>query len=45
MLQIDSYKKRLGAVTREKREYEERFLKLSAEVEKKVQWKQVLKMP
>ena len=35
-LQIDSYKKRLGAVTREKRDYEERFLKLTAEVEKKV---------
>ncbi|XP_060574034.1 centlein-like isoform X2 [Ruditapes philippinarum] len=34
-IQIDSYKKRLGAVTREKREYEDRFLKLTAELEKK----------
>ncbi|XP_053405282.1 centlein-like isoform X2 [Mercenaria mercenaria] len=34
-IQIDSYKKRLGAVTREKREYEERFLKLTAELDKK----------
>lgn len=34
-IQIDSYKKRLGAVTREKRDYEERFLKITSEVEKK----------
>ncbi|XP_052279031.1 centlein-like isoform X2 [Dreissena polymorpha] len=34
-IQIDSYKKRLGAVTREKRDYEERFLKLTADIEKK----------
>ncbi|KAK3606018.1 hypothetical protein CHS0354_025056 [Potamilus streckersoni] len=34
-VQIESYKKRLGAVTREKRDYEERFLKLTADIEKK----------
>ena len=35
-VQVDSYKKRLGAVTREKREYEEKFLKLTQEVQRKV---------
>ena len=35
-VQVDSYKKRLGAVTREKREYEEKFLKLTHEVQRKV---------
>ncbi|XP_061172760.1 centlein-like isoform X2 [Saccostrea echinata] len=34
-IQVESYKKRLSAVTREKREYEERFLKVNAELEKK----------
>lgn len=33
---MESYKKRLSAVTREKRDYEERFLKVNAELEKKV---------
>ncbi|CAG2191183.1 CNTLN [Mytilus edulis] len=33
--QADSLKKRLSAVTREKRDYEERFLKLTNELEKK----------
>jgi hypothetical protein len=33
---VESYKKRLSAVTREKREYEERFLKANTELEKKV---------
>ncbi|XP_063434293.1 centlein-like isoform X2 [Mytilus trossulus] len=33
--QSDSLKKRLSAVTREKRDYEERFLKLTNELEKK----------
>ena len=36
VFQIDSFKKRLAAVTREKREYEERFLKINNEMEKKV---------
>ena len=35
-IQVESYKKRLGAVTREKREYEEKFLKLTHEIQKKV---------
>ncbi|XP_078314119.1 centlein-like isoform X3 [Crassostrea virginica] len=34
-IQVESYKKRLSAVTREKREYEERFLKVNTELEKK----------
>lgn len=34
-IQVESYKKRLSAVTREKRDYEERFLKVNAELEKK----------
>ncbi|KAK3097060.1 hypothetical protein FSP39_005997 [Pinctada imbricata] len=34
-IQIDSFKKRLAAVTREKREYEEKFLKVNNELEKK----------
>ncbi|XP_056021227.1 centlein-like isoform X3 [Ostrea edulis] len=34
-IQVESYKKRLSAVTREKREYEERFLKINNELEKK----------
>lgn len=33
---MESYKKRLSAVTREKRDYEERFLKVNTELEKKV---------
>ncbi|XP_052101260.1 centlein-like isoform X3 [Mytilus californianus] len=33
--QVESLKKRLSAVTREKRDYEERFLKLTNELEKK----------
>ena len=41
-IQVESYKKRLGAVTREKREYEEKFLKLTHEVQKKVFLKVVL---
>lgn len=34
-IQVESYKKRLSAVTREKRDYEERFLKVNTELEKK----------